>query len=293
MKNTQIALFLLIFTPLSILAQNTPLVLKYDKPASVWTEALPIGNGYMGAMLFSDPLKEHLQLNESTLYSGDPNSTFKNIDVRKHFKEITDLINAKKHQEAQAVIRKEWLGRNHQMYQPMGDFWIDFDHKGGKITDYQRTLDMATATATAQYKVDNTVFKRTYFANYPDHVIVLKLNTVEERNSDKIGKGRAKINCTLHFSTPHTPTAKYFTQGNTLVMQGKAPGFALRRTLEDVEKLGDQYKYPELFDAKGNRKPNAKNFLYDTETGGLGMAFETQVKTTINPFAALCDFKSY
>lgn len=288
MKKLQIALFLFVITPLpdfigisflnSILAQNTPLVLKYDKPASVWTEALPIGNGYMGAMLFGDPLKEHLQLNEGTLYSGDPHSTFKNIDVRKHYKEITDLINAKKYQEAQAIIKKEWLGRNHQLYQPMGDFWIDFDHsqrdsfgKNGKITDYQRTLDITSATATVSYKVDNTVFKREYFANYPDHVIVMKLNT----------EGVAKINCTLHFSTPHTPTAKYFAQSKTLVMQGKAPGFALRRTLEDVEKLGDQYKYPELFDAKGNRKPNAKKVLYDTEIGGLGMAFETQVKTSI------------
>jgi alpha-L-fucosidase 2 len=278
MKKLNIALFLLAITPLRLVAQNTQLVLKYDQPASVWTEALPIGNGYMGAMLFGDPLKEHLQLNESTLYSGDPHSTFKNINVRKHYKEIMDLIYAKKYQEAQAIIRKEWLGRNHQLYQPMGDFWIDFDHsqrdsfgKSGKITDYQRTLDMTTATATVSYKVDNTVFKREYFANYPDHVIVVKLSKT----------GDAKINCTLHFSTPHTPTAKYFTQGNTLVMQGKAPGFALRRTLEDVEKLGDQYKYPELFDAKGNRKPNAKNLLYDTEIGGLGMAFETQVKTNI------------
>jgi alpha-L-fucosidase 2 len=110
-----------------LFAQNNEL--WYDKPASVWTEALPIGNGFMGAMVFGNPEKEHLQLNEGTLYTGDPNGTFKNINVRKSFKAVTDLLNDKKYQEAQAIIAKEWLGRNHQLYQPLGDLWIYFKHK--------------------------------------------------------------------------------------------------------------------------------------------------------------------
>ena len=272
--NLFICVLILAIPPLSInsiLAQNTPLVLRYDAPATVWTEALPLGNGYMGAMLFGDILKEHLQLNEGTLYSGDPHGTFKNIDVRKYFKAVTDLIKAKKYQEAQAIIAKEWLGRNHQLYQPMGDFWIDFDHKNAIFTDYERILDVATATAKVQYKVGNTVFKREYFANYPDHIIAVKISKV----------GADKINCTLHFSTPHEATAQYVAAGNTLTMRGKVPGFGLRRTFDVVEKLGDQYKYPELYDKDGTRKPDVINLMYDTQIGGLGMAFETQVKTTI------------
>ena len=274
MKKGYTTLFLLLFTPLSIstvFAQKQPLILRYDKPAVVWTEALPLGNGYMGAMLFGDPFKEHLQLNEGTLYSGDPNGTFKNIDVRKHYREVIDLLKAKKYQEAQAIIRKEWLGRNHQLYEPIGDFWIDFKHKNENFTDYERSLDLSSATVNVRYKVDKTVFKREYFANYPDHIMAVK---IEKDGADK-------INCTLHLSTPHTPTAQYFIENKNLVMQGKAPGFALRRDFDLVEKLGDQHKYPELYDNEGKRKPNIQNLMYDKEIGGLGMAFETQVKTTI------------
>lgn len=270
MKNQLITL-LFLFSFNSIFAQNTPLILRYDQPAAVWTEALPLGNGYMGAMLFGDPLKEHLQLNEGTLYSGDPKGTFKNVEIRKHFKEITDLLKAKKYQEAQTLIGKEWLGRNHQLYEPMGDFWIDFDHTNASISDYERTLDLSTATANVRYKTGNTVFKRTYFASYPDHIIVVKLSK----------EGNEKINCTLHFTTPHEPTAQYATQGNTLTMRGKAPGFGLRRSFEQVEKVGDQYKYPEVYEKDGKRKADVINLMYDKQIDGLGMAFETQVKTSL------------
>ncbi|MEZ4901273.1 MAG: glycoside hydrolase family 95 protein [Spirosomataceae bacterium] len=253
-----------------VFAQSQPLVLRYDQPAVVWTEALPLGNGYMGAMLFGNPLQEHLQLNEGTLYSGDPNSTFKNIEIRKNFKQITDLLKAKQYQEAQALISKEWLGRNHQLYQPMGDFWIDFDHKNTPITDYERTLDLSTATAKVRYKVRNTTYKREYFASYPDHVIVVRLTA----------DGPEKINCTLHLSTPHEAVASYSVHETVLMMKGKVPGFGLRRSFEQVEKSGDQYKYPELYEKDGKRKANVTNLMYGQQIDGLGMAFETHVKTT-------------
>lgn len=269
MKTFKFFLVILAFFTCKTFAQNQSLKLWYDKPASVWSEALPLGNGYMGAMVFGDPLKEHLQLNEGTLYSGDPKGTFKNINVRKSYKEVTDLLNAQKYQEAQAMIAKEWLGRNHQLYQPMGDFWIEFEHQNQTISNYKRDLDLSSATATTTYNVGKTTFKRTYFASYPDHIIVIKLTAV----------GGDKINCTLHLSTPHEKTAKYFAKGKTLTMQGKVPGFGLRRTFEQVEKLGDQYKYPEVFDKSGKRKLNAENLLYDEQIEGMGMAFETRVKT--------------
>ena len=248
--------------------QTPAYTLWYDKPAVAWPEALPLGNGYMGAMVFGNPLKEHLQLNEGTLYSGDPAGTFKNINIRKDFKQVSVLLADKKYQEAQALIAKEWLGRNHQLYQPMGDFWIDVDHKNAPISAYKRQLDVATATATTEYTVGGTIYTRTYFASYPDHAIVVKLTA----------NGPGKINCTLHFSTPHESTALYMSVGNTMRMQGKVPGFALRRSFELVEKLGDQYKYPELYDKNGQRKPGVDNSLYNQNINGLGMAFETRVK---------------
>ncbi len=269
--------FLLLFIPLCLtptkaLAQQIDKIIIakqdinifYDKPASTWTEAIPLGNGYMGAMLFGDPNKEHLQLNEGTLYSGEPSKTFKNIDVRKQYKQVTELLKNHKYQEAQAIIGKEWLGRNHQLYEPLGDFWIDFDHQEGVITDYKRALDLGSATASVKYKVGNTTYKREYFASYPHHIIVIKVTA----------EGPGKINCKLRLSTPHTPNAHFFTQANRLTMQGKAPEYGVRRTLEAIEKAGDTYKYPELFNKNAERKAEATHLMY----GQGGMAFETTVK---------------
>jgi alpha-L-fucosidase 2 len=261
-------LLFLLGLPLCTFAQNNNLQLWYDQPASVWTEALPLGNGYMGAMVFGDPLQEHLQLNEGTLYSGDPKGTFTNINVRKVYPEVKALLDAKKYQEAQALITKEWLGRNHQMYQPMGDLWLDVEHDKSSIKAYKRGLDLQTATAFTEYQSGSTTYRRTYFASYPDHVLVLKMTAT----------GPGKINCTIHQSTPHTATAKSSGQGNVLHMQGRAPGFALRRNFDLVEKLGDQHKYPELYGKTGERKPGAANFLYDQQIEGLGMAFESRLK---------------
>ncbi|GAB2551173.1 glycoside hydrolase family 95 protein [Spirosoma aerophilum] len=208
-------LFLLLLSGVHSFAQSPSQTLWYDKPAAVWPEALPLGNGYMGAMVFGDPTHEHLQLNEGTLYSGDPTGTFRTVNIRKDFKQVSALLADKKYQEAQALIAREWLGRNHQLYQPMGDFWIDVDHKNAPVSDYKRQLDLATATATTQYKAGNTTYTRTYFASYPDHVIVVKLTA----------SGPGKINGAFHFSTPHESTARYTVQGNTLTMRGKVAWF--------------------------------------------------------------------
>nr|WP_299415192.1 glycoside hydrolase family 95 protein [uncultured Emticicia sp.] len=267
MKKVVLLILSIFFLNTSYLfSQNNKL--WFDKPASVWTEALPIGNGFMGAMVFGNPEIEHLQLNEGTLYTGDPHGTFKNINIRKSFKVVTDLLNDKKYQEAQAIIAKEWLGRNHQLYQPMGDLWIDFEHKSNAILDYKRNLNLTNATASTSYKIGKTTFKRTYFASYPDHVIVIKLQAV----------GLEKINCTLRFTTPHQSSNHFEAKGNSLSMQGKVAGFGLRRSFEQVEKLGDQHKYPELYDKWGKRKPEIENMLYDEKAKGLGMTFESAIK---------------
>ncbi|KAB7733314.1 glycoside hydrolase family 95 protein [Rudanella paleaurantiibacter] len=249
-------------------AQKPSHTLWYDKPAAAWHEALPLGNGYMGAMVFGDPQKEHLQLNEGTLYSGDPTGTYKSVNVRKDFKRVSELLAAGQYAEAQALIASQWLGRNHQLYQPMGDLWFEAAPANTPISDYKRQLDLETATATTTYRVGNTTYTRTYFASYPDHAIVVKMSA----------SGPGKINGKFYVSTPHTPTARYQAQGQTLTMQGKVPGLALRRSFEQVEKLGDQYKYPEVYDKTGGRKPGAQNFLYDKQIDGLGMAFETRVR---------------
>jgi alpha-L-fucosidase 2 len=266
-KKTSIFCCLQILFSHSLFAQESNKKLWYDKPAAVWAEALPIGNSYMGAMIFGDSQKERIQFNESTLYSGEPDATFKNINVRKYYQQVTELLQAGKYQEADAIVGKELLGRNYQAYQPTGDLYINFDHKQA-ISNYKRWLDLSSATIYTEYTVGSTKFKRQYFASYPDHIIAIKLSA----------EGNDKINCTLKFSTPHTPTASYSATGNVLKMNGRAPYFVQQRKFELVESLGDQHKYPELYEKDGSRKEDAKNVLYDTSKEGRGTSFECQAK---------------
>ena len=244
------------------------LMMWYDKPATVWAEALPLGNGYLGAMVFGGVGKERLQLNESTLYSGDPSQTYHSIDIRKRYREVMELLKAEKYAEAQHIVRTDWLGRNQQCYQPLGDWWMEFEHDG-EVSNYKRALDLSEALAKVTYKVGDTTYSRDYFASYPDHVIVIRI----------AAQGTGKINCNVNLSTPHTPTAEYSSEDGLLTMKGKAPGFVLRRDFDLVERLGDQHKYPEIYDKDGNLKPNAKNILYDKDVHGLGMAFDARIKT--------------
>ena len=248
------------------LTENQNLKIHYHKPASFWTEAIPIGNGYMGAMVFGDPLKEKIQLNESTLFSGDPNYTYKTIDIKKRYNEVVSLIHQENYEEARKIVRSDWLGRAQQCFQPLGEIGINFSLPG-KITNYERVLDLSKAKTFVNYKAGNTNYKREYFASYPDHLVAMRVS------ADK----KNMINGNISFSTPHN-IESFLTTENYLTIKGRVPGFVLRRDLEFVENLNDQYKYPEIFNLEKARKANAKNVLYAQDVAGLGMQFETRIK---------------
>lgn len=250
------------------MVEKQDLSIWYDAPAKAWTEAIPIGNAYMGAMIFGDPSQDRLQLNETTLYSGDPHATFNAISVRKDFPEVSQLMEEEKYSEAQELIRENWLGRAQECYQPLGDLWIDFKHEKSQLKNYKRSLDLSKGIAEVTYQIGNTRFKREYFASYPDKTIVIKISASEP----------GQLNCNLYLSTPHQPTEKHFTENDFLVMQGKVPGIALRRSIEQVKNIGDQYKYPEIFDKKGNVISGAETVMYGDAVNGLGMTFDSRVK---------------
>lgn len=247
--------------------KDQDILVWYDKPASIWTEAIPIGNGYMGSMIFGDPHKEHLQLNEGTLYSGDPDYTYKTINIRKKYAEVTQLLHKGKYEEAKKIIGSEWLGRAQQSFQPLGDFWVDFEYQD-PVSEYKRTLDLSNATVKLNYKAGNVNYERQYFASYPDHVIAMRIKADKNK----------MVNCTLRFSTPHKTKDHFSDVEDELVMQGKVPGFTLRRTLDFVENAGDQDKYPEIFNKDKSRRQNADNVLYDKDIDGLGMEFDARIK---------------
>lgn len=256
--------------------QKKPLVLWYDSPARNWDEALPIGNGRSGAMIFGRTDNEQLQLNENTLYSGEPSVVFKDVKITPEmFDKVVGLMKAGKYTEASDLVCKNWLGRLHQYYQPFGDLHIQ-NNKQGEANRYKRTLNISDAVATTVYEQGGTHYEREVFASHPDNVIVMRL-----KSNTPDG-----IDISLNFTSPH-PTALQKGRDDRLILHGQAPGYVERRTFEQIEQWGDPYKHPELYDANGKRKFN-KRMLYGEEIDGKGMFFEAQLKPVF-PKDGKCD----
>ena len=250
-------------------SQKEPLALWYDEPARNWDEALPVGNGRSGAMVFGGIAKEQLQLNENTLYSGEPSVVFKDVKITPEmFDKAVGLMKAGKYTEVSDLVCKNWLGRLHQYYQPFGDLHIQ-NNKQGEAEQYKRTLNISDAIATTIYEQDGTHYEREVFASHPDDVIVVRLKS---NTSDG-------IDISLDFTSPH-PTALQKGTEDRLILHGQAPGYVERRTFKQIEQWGDQYKHPELYDANGKRKFD-KRILYGDEIDGKGMFFEAQLKPVL------------
>ena len=257
-----------ILISLSATGQSDVLKLWYDKPAEKWTEALPVGNGRQGAMIFGNPLNEHLQLNENTLYSGEPSSTFKNVNIQNDLPLVIKMLEEEKYVEADKYVTENWLGRLHQCYQPFGDLYLNFEGDKNMVTDFSHELDIENSISTVSYKMDGVKFTREVFASFPDQLIVMRIS------ADK----KASVSFKLNFNSVHPEGITETPSNQILVFKGQAPGFVLRRTLEQVESKNDQHKYPEIYNTDGSRKPFAKQVLYADEVDGKGMFFEAQAE---------------
>jgi alpha-L-fucosidase 2 len=247
--------------------------LWYGRPAADWDEALPIGSGRFGAMVFGGVDAERLQLNEDTLYSEEPHQGDLPLDIQPEFGRVEELLRSGHYEEASALITKKWTGRSWPCYQPMADLEVRFDEQdAGKdaVADYMRELDLSDSISRVRYTARGVEYTREYFASFPDRVIVARFQASQE--------GSLSFDASLR--SEH-PTAHVTASGKgDLLLQGQAPGFVLRRTLEWVEKRGEQWKYPELWDANGKRHPYAKQVLYGNEVGGRGTFFATRLRVT-------------
>jgi alpha-L-fucosidase 2 len=155
-------------------ASESDLNLTYDKPATKWTEALPLGNGRIGAMVFGGTEDERLQINESTLWGGGPHD-YTNPEAYTDLEEIRRLIFADKVDEAEK-LSETLMGRPKLLmpYQPFCDVRLRFPGHG-QATEYRRELDLADAIAETSYKVGPVNFRREVFVSYPDQVLVIRI----------------------------------------------------------------------------------------------------------------------
>lgn len=169
-------LFILVVAllPLTALSQEN-LKLWYDKPASAWTEALPVGNGRLGAMVFGTVEEELIQLNESTLWSGGPVKTNVNLASAQYLQKVRDALNKEDYENA-AQLTKQMQGLYSESYMPLGDLLIKQDFKGVTPSAYYRDLNIRDAIATTRFTVNGTTFTRQVFASAPDQLIVIRLS---------------------------------------------------------------------------------------------------------------------
>jgi alpha-L-fucosidase 2 len=185
--------------------------LWYRQPAARWEEALPVGNGRLGGMVFGGVVEDRIQLNEQTIWAGD-GATPIPVDQGKSLPEIRQLLFEGKYTEAQALVRRTLLAGqpgNGNSYQTLGDLALTFP-SGEDPVDYQRSLDLDSAVAVTTFKLNGVSYRREVFSSAVDQVLVVRLS------SDAKGK--------IHFAAKlQRPEAKLETVGaNVLVMTGRA-----------------------------------------------------------------------
>ncbi|HKN83668.1 MAG TPA: glycoside hydrolase family 95 protein, partial [Pyrinomonadaceae bacterium] len=180
------------------------LLLWYDKPAAEWTEALPIGNGRLAAMIFGGPASEQLQLNEDTLYAGSPYDP-NNPEALHALPEARRLIFEGRYKEAHDLIGAKMMANpiKQMPYEPVGALRLTFP--GDKdATNYRRQLDLNTAIATVSYKLGATTFTREIFASPVDQVIVIHLTADRPGQLDFAALLETPQKATISTEAPHT-----------------------------------------------------------------------------------------
>src|ERR1700722_11547660 len=142
-------------------------ILWYDKPATAWTEALPVGNGHLGGMHFGGVGEEHIQLNESTLWAGGPHD-YDHPGALAALPEIRKLIFEGRYHDAQVIADREVMSQplGQAPYQTVGGVFVKFDHEEGE--DYRRELDLDRATSSVTYRSGGIKYTRELIASHPD-----------------------------------------------------------------------------------------------------------------------------
>ncbi|WP_316634002.1 glycoside hydrolase N-terminal domain-containing protein [uncultured Flavobacterium sp.] len=222
------------------------LKLNYNQPAVEWTEALPIGNGTLGAMVFGRVDSELIQLNEATLWSGGPVQKNVNPDAFKNLALIREALNKEDFEKAYDFT-KNMQGAYSESFMPLGDLILNQNFNGQKADSYNRSLDIETGLAVTNFKIDGVNYKREIFASAPAQCIVIKLS------ADQLKKLSVTIDASSLLRNQKS------IQNQSLVLKGKAPSHA----------------DPNYIDY--NKEP----VVYEDTTGCRGMRFELIIKPVV------------
>ena len=239
-----IFLFSLLFT--GVLYAQKDLRLTYSKPAAVWTEALPVGNGRLGAMVFGGVSEELIQLNEATLWSGGPVKKNVNPDAYQNLEIVRNALRAEDFTKAYESTKK-MQGLYSESYLPLGDLNIHQDFKNATPTFYNRELNLEDAITTTTFTINGITYKREVFASSPGQCVIIRLTASQKK----------KLSVSINASS-QLKFEKSFNS-NSLYIKGKAPAHA------DPSYISY------------NKEP----IVYKDVTGCNGMRFEMIIKPVV------------
>jgi len=201
-----------------VLAAERDLVQWYRQPAAKWVEALPIGNGRLGAMVHGGAAQEQIQFNEDTLWTGSPHE-YQHEGAAQYLPTIRKLLAEGNQKEAEKLAGEQFMSvpLHQKAYQPFGDLRLQFPGHD-KATDYRRELDLDSAVAKVAYRVDDVTYERQALASHPDQVIVVRVA------ADKKGK----VSFTAKMDSPHKSARTRAVGGEQLALSGQVQDDGLK-----------------------------------------------------------------
>ena len=194
-----------LFAPTS---QFEPNLLWYNDHARYWTEALPLGNGRLGAMVFGGVQSEHVQFNEESLWSGFPHD-HTNPDALRHLPEVRQAVFAGQYDRADRLV-KQMQGPYTQSFLPCGDFYLEFEQTTAAL-DYRRQLELETAVHAVEYRLGETRYMRHAFVSAPANALVMRLTSSQAGG------------LTFGVRMASALQSQVQAQGGQLLLTGKAP----------------------------------------------------------------------
>jgi alpha-L-fucosidase 2 len=191
---------------------TSPLELWYDSPATQWTEALPVGGGRLGAMVFGGVRQARYQFNEDTLWSGGPRS-YVHEGAAGCLPQLRELLFANRQREAERMATEQFMSVpiRQLAYQPFGDVVLEFE-SDEPVHDYRRALDLRQAVATTRYRQGGVSYYRETFASYPDRGLVIRITC------DRPGG----LQFAASITSPHPGVQLGSFDERTLLMTGRA-----------------------------------------------------------------------
>ena len=246
---------------MSLSPDHSPLKLFYRQPAVAWTQALPLGNGRLGAMVFGQVPTERFQLNESTLWSGGPKDC-DNPQAKVVLPQVRQALRDRDFIRADALCKK-MQGPYNQSYQPLGDLHLHWNPTGGSdaVRDYQRELNLRTGIVRVEYRQDRACWTREAFISFPDQVLVIHL-TCDRPDAISL---KAVLTSPLRYQVR--------CENGLLVMCGRCPAHVEPSYMESVD--------PERIKTKGA-------VIYDDGPNPEGMTFDARLMAVVDRGVVEC-----